>query len=202
MSGRYWTSACLLVLAGCSRGEPPPPGPGAGATTPVPRREQPEGHRALLALLREIEARTPEENLFLGDRLLRDLQAELGALPAGSGPAKIWDLERRIGAEELRLGRNAEALAATSRAVALLPEVRGQIPVVEEKNTIFNLALAYLRLAEATNCVGHHHADSCIFPIQGGGIHVDPEPSRKAIAVLSELLGRWPDHLQSRWLLN
>jgi hypothetical protein len=197
-----FTIACLF-LAGCGEGRgtlPGTAGPGAGSGRPPP--SQPEGHRRLLGLLKEVEARTADENLFLGDKVLRDLNAQLASLPAGAGPEKLWDLERRIGAEDLRLGRNAEAIAHSEKAVALLPRLGGQLPATDETTTIFQLALAYLRLAEAKNCVAHHNTDSCLLPIRGGGVHVDPEPSRKAIEVLTGLLARWPDHLQSRWLLN
>src|SRR5690606_42081221 len=32
-------------------------------------------------------------------------------------------------------------------------------------------ALCYLRLGEQENCIADHNADSCLFPIRGGGVH-------------------------------
>ncbi|HLA57266.1 MAG TPA: FG-GAP-like repeat-containing protein, partial [Puia sp.] len=65
-----------------------------------------------------------------------------------------------------------------------------------------NLAIAYLRLGERTNCISNHSGGSCIFPIQGKGIYVDPTYSQKGIELYKELLRQDPDDLESRWLLN
>jgi hypothetical protein len=32
-------------------------------------------------------------------------------------------------------------------------------------------AMCHLRIGELQNCVGNHNSDSCMFPIQGGGVH-------------------------------
>ncbi len=64
------------------------------------------------------------------------------------------------------------------------------------------LAITYLRLGEQANCVGNHNADSCLLPIQGGGIHVDGRGSSAATAELEALLAAEPDDLVHRWLLN
>ena len=39
-------------------------------------------------------------------------------------------------------------------------------------------ALCYLRMGEQENCLLNHNADSCLFPIQGGGVHVLQRGSR------------------------
>ncbi|QMW01261.1 CRTAC1 family protein [Spirosoma foliorum] len=64
------------------------------------------------------------------------------------------------------------------------------------------LAMAYLRLGEQTNCVAKHSAESCILPIQGSGIHSNQTGSKKAIALYESLLNEYPDDVESRWLLN
>jgi hypothetical protein len=63
-------------------------------------------------------------------------------------------------------------------------------------------AISYLRTAELENCVCGTTADSCLFPIQGGGIHRRPEGSRHAIAELVERLKEKPNDLGAMWLLN
>ncbi len=35
------------------------------------------------------------------------------------------------------------------------------------------LAISYLRLGEQENCLHYHGQDSCLYPIKGGGIHVE-----------------------------
>ncbi|MEI9912129.1 MAG: VCBS repeat-containing protein [Bacteroidota bacterium] len=64
------------------------------------------------------------------------------------------------------------------------------------------LAIAYMRLGERTNCLHNHSAQSCLFPIQSSGVHVDKTGSSNAIEIYEMLLQRNPDDLESRWLLN
>src|SRR5690606_21833671 len=63
-------------------------------------------------------------------------------------------------------------------------------------------ALCHLRLGEQENCLHHHSVDSCILPIQGGGVHVLRQGSEGAVATLQPHLQRYPGDLRARWLLN
>jgi tetratricopeptide (TPR) repeat protein len=65
-----------------------------------------------------------------------------------------------------------------------------------------DLALAYLRQGERTNCISNHAAESCILPVKGMGVHSDPEGSRKAIDIFTNLVALNPGDLESGWLLN
>lgn len=64
------------------------------------------------------------------------------------------------------------------------------------------LALSYLRLGEQENCIINHTAASCLFPLQPAGFHELEEGSRKAISLYTNILGKYSDDLQARWLLN
>ncbi len=64
------------------------------------------------------------------------------------------------------------------------------------------LALAYLRAGERTNCVMNHSPETCVLPIRGAGIHTAQTGSRNAIRVYEELLEKFPDNLEYKWLLN
>lgn len=64
-----------------------------------------------------------------------------------------------------------------------------------------DLAMAYMRLGERSNCVAHHASASCILPIKGMGVHEDRSGSQLAIEVYKEILGKNPADLESRWLL-
>ena len=64
------------------------------------------------------------------------------------------------------------------------------------------LAISYMRLGEQENCVVNHTSQSCLFPIQGTGVHQLQRGSRNAIEIYKSILQRNPDDLQSRWLLN
>lgn len=63
-------------------------------------------------------------------------------------------------------------------------------------------AVAHLRMGEQQNCLANHSPDSCIFPIDGGGIHKIQTGSRQAIAILEEQLQRIPRDRTGAWLLN
>jgi FG-GAP-like repeat/ASPIC and UnbV len=65
-----------------------------------------------------------------------------------------------------------------------------------------DLAIAYMRLGERTNCIHNHGAQSCVFPIKGTGLHTDKTGSSKAIEIYEMLLKGDPGDLESRWLLN
>ena len=64
------------------------------------------------------------------------------------------------------------------------------------------LAIAYLRMGERTNCISNHTNGSCIFPIQGKGVYIDPTYSQKGIGLYEEILNQNSGDLESRWLLN
>jgi tetratricopeptide (TPR) repeat protein len=64
------------------------------------------------------------------------------------------------------------------------------------------LGVAYFRLGEQINCVTARTAASCIFPIEGDGIHHDHIGSKKAIEHFEAVLRNNPDDLETRWLLN
>ncbi|WP_448698298.1 FG-GAP-like repeat-containing protein [Mucilaginibacter sp. AW1-3] len=64
------------------------------------------------------------------------------------------------------------------------------------------LALACMRLGERTNCINHHSAEACILPIQGTGIHVDQNGSKRAIALYQQLLKNNSNDHEALWLLN
>jgi tetratricopeptide (TPR) repeat protein len=64
------------------------------------------------------------------------------------------------------------------------------------------LGVAYMRLGEQVNCIANPTSESCIFPIQGKGIHQDNQGSKNAITYFETVLQSAPDDLETRWLLN
>ncbi|MCS6991745.1 MAG: CRTAC1 family protein [Chitinophagales bacterium] len=64
------------------------------------------------------------------------------------------------------------------------------------------LALGYLRLAEQTNCILNHNDESCVYPISGGGVHINKDPAREAIRRYLQLIQLYPDDHLCVWLLN
>jgi hypothetical protein len=64
------------------------------------------------------------------------------------------------------------------------------------------LGLAHFRLGEINNCVDHHNERSCVFPIEGHGIHRDKKNSEKAVKIWGEILDKHSDNDRVRWMLN
>lgn len=92
-----------------------------------------------------------------------------------------------------QLGRVIEELKGADRSK--LP--KGMLLSVQEL-----LGMAWLRVGEQENCVLHHGAESCLLPITAGGLHSEPEGSRKAIEVFTDILQRHPTDMAAIWLLN
>lgn len=96
----------------------------------------------------------------------------------------------------LEMGREEEAIALLE---ALLTEDSNRSV---QYRVMKDLALAYLRQGERSNCIQGHAAESCILPIKGMGVHTDPLGSRRAIVLYEKLLIENPGNLEFMWLLN
>ena len=74
---------------------------------------------------------------------------------------------------------------------------------LDEKQSILkDMANAYFRWGERTNCIHNHNAESCIYPISDGGVHHDKTGSQNAIEIYKTILANDPGDLESMWLLN
>lgn len=100
------------------------------------------------------------------------------------------------------------ALIAAGRETEAIPLLEEQVSRIRQEGIKgmdrlkVQLALAYLRKGERTNCVMNHSPETCILPIQGAGIHQITTGSANAIRMYEELLKDYPDNLEYRWLLN
>jgi hypothetical protein len=65
-----------------------------------------------------------------------------------------------------------------------------------------DMAIAYMRVGERSNCMLNHNGSSCIFPIKDGGVHTLRTGSSRAIATYETILRAHPDDYESKWLLN
>jgi hypothetical protein len=137
---------------------------------------------------------------FFGLTPLREHEAKYAKLTESTPLETVYAVGYPLGDARLQEGNIAGAIEAYERcrAIAQLAGDRDALLATTRK-----LALARMRQGERANCVSHHNADSCIFPLRGGAIHVDPEGSEMAIALLTEILESLaPDDLDSIWLLN
>jgi len=135
------------------------------------------------------------DNGFSPEAILRSSDSLLNASPANKDVMKI---KYRKAIALLQLGQE-------QKSIDVFQDMLINTPVSDsgqQKFLMKDLAMAYLRLGERTNCVHHHSAESCIFPISMAGVHQDKTGSQKAIELYKQLLTDDPADLESRWLLN
>jgi hypothetical protein len=158
------------------------------------------GSLKMARLLEELRDRIPEDNPALGDARLRRLREQLPQ--ASINTRKRARLLRQIGVQELKLGNNSEAAELLQQSYQLGLDLDPALPAAEISATLFQLSLAHLRLGEVQNCAESHTSQSCLFPIEGAGVHRLPLGSTLAIEHLLLLLDRDPGNLPARWILN
>ena len=118
-------------------------------------------------------------------------------------------LMNRIACGELMMGGNLAAIQQLESAINLSYDAEPSLRpnevapfrrlVIELKT---NLIRAWLRVAEAENCINCRNGEACVFPIQGGGIHSSKDGAKAAIALIKSRLEEDPKDLQMKWLLN
>ncbi len=77
------------------------------------------------------------------------------------------------------------------------PEFASDKPYFEEI-----LGMANLRSGEVDNCLHHHNAETCIFPLSRAAQHRQTAGAEKSIEYFKRHLAQKPDNLEVRWLLN
>ena len=171
----------------------------------------PGSHQRMLTLLKRIADQTAETNNYIGEGMARQLRRHLANLPVNASDLNRWRIHTELGEAELRLGNEAAAIDQLTQAGKLLPQLKGQLSPLMANHTLFRLGVAYLRQGETQNCCPNYigmqsNPDSCILPLQDGGIHTQQEGSLQAITYLTEVLENTtpelPIHLEARWLLN
>lgn len=192
-------SSCLaLFVSGCGRGEPQSATSASRSTSSEPESES---HQQMIQLLAKIERRVDLDNPFLGKARVEGLRNQLRSLPSRVVPQRI-QLLQAIGTNEFRLGDLEQGIASLTEAHEMAIRAGNSIPPVALNGIEFTLGVAWLRYGEIQNCVESHTIDSCLMPIQGEGIHRRQEGSTNAIKYFESVLGRVPDQLATRWLLN
>ena len=161
--------------------------------------KQPESTRRMAALLQQITRDAdPMRNPFRST----DQVASLRALIARTtDQEKLFHYKVDLAQQILQTGQADEALKINEEVVRqwrqYAPQDNKFLP-----QFLTTSALCYLRMGEQENCLINHNADSCLFPIQGGGVHQLQRGSRGALVLLTELLEKYPGDLRARWLLN
>ncbi len=133
-------------------------------------------------------------NTLRADMIRKKLQTETDA-------NKRFTLYFQYCIESLNAGNTEEAISVLQQVQQAMHIPAENFP--PQYKPLFDLlAIAYMRKGELENCAGNHTPQSCIIPIQGGGLHKLPAGSEAAIKVYTQILKQFPDDLQSRYLLN
>jgi tetratricopeptide (TPR) repeat protein len=96
-------------------------------------------------------------------------------------------------------------LGEEQKAIDIYQDLLNKMPhgnLDQRQSVMKDMANAYFRMGERANCIHHHNAESCIYPISNGGMHHDKTGSEKAIEIYKALLSDNPGDLESRWLMN
>ena len=177
--------------AGCRRSEP--------VALPALGDDATEKERWLRRIHDGIDARP---HYFLSRALLERFRADLERARAAGDPLAIVPAHLWYGSYLMFHGRNEESIAELEGTLRELDEHPELFAPSTRSEVQYRLAVAWFRLAERRNCVAYHNAQSCIFPLRGGAVHVEKEGAARAAEVLLDLLGRDPAYDEARWLLN
>lgn len=176
---------CAFSFAGCSK----------SGQEPASQTAATEGKQNMKDILAQIHKKLDSpQNGYASETKLAYCDS-LYAL--AKDPATQLDLMTKRAHFLLELGREKESVETYEQ---LIKQVGND--TASRKKILPMLGLAYMRLAERTNCITGHNADACIMPIQGNGIHQDKAPARKAVEVFETALNEDPNDMDSRWLLN
>jgi hypothetical protein len=128
------------------------------------------------------------------------MQAALDRVPSGAPDAKVhvFRLNLIIGSLLMYEGRFGEA--ARSYEAVLKAEPTGSELVRANLEAL--IGVAELRRGETENCVACRNEASCIFPLAPEAVHRRPSGSRAAVRRFNAYLGKRPEDLGVRWLLN
>jgi len=167
----------------------------SGAAGQASGADQTAEMAATLAL--SAAALDPATNTNINARRVAWLQAQ----PRPADPQQALVREFDLGNELLRAGEPLEAIGRLENVRAALGSADLASNEALQDVTLL-LAVAWLRLGEQENCALDHNLDSCLLPIQGGGVHALDRGSRGAVRELERYLRAVPDDVIARWLLN
>lgn len=118
-------------------------------------------------------------------------------------PEDIINWETKYCFELLNAGNVDECIKTATAMVNKYPG--GGEAALSDPNfkKVFDLlAVAYLRMGENDNCIANHNSASCIVPLQPKAFHKNTKGSLTAIEFYNQILRKYPDDYQSKWLMN
>ena len=161
---------------------------------------QPASTRKMALLIHQVyRSADPMRNSIRSTEQLPILRSALAVAPPGQ---QRIDLQYQIAMHTLHSGLAEEAVAEFERVERIMREENQPLDARNLPTLLTWKALCQLRMAEQENCLLHHNAESCVFPVAGGGVHQLQRGSRAGVDTLTGLLRQYPGDLRARWLLN
>lgn len=153
---------------------------------------KPPSQPNIAELLQQLKKRNySPQNVFSSDARLAASDSTLMT----ESPSYDVELQSKKALFELQEGHEQQAVDIYNN-ISKLPRY------MNPTDELPGQAIAFMRLGERTNCMLNHSGSSCIFPIEGAGVHQVQTGSQKAIETLEKILAKDPGDAQSRWLLN
>jgi len=145
------------------------------------------------------------DNQYFGQGPMLEIERALET--AEFPPEERFVLLMRLTGLKLQQGDPAGGARLIDEAIALIEQPAQRSPEGSKLREALAVAhraraVAQLRLAEAANCVEHHTDESCLFPITGSGVHINRDPSQRALLSLNYYLTANGEDLAARWLFN
>jgi hypothetical protein len=123
-------------------------------------------------------------------------------IKSGLRPADEVLVAEQVAQEQLQAGDSAGAID-TLEALRNKADLNSILQSARFYHAFHQtLGMAYLRLGEQENCAAMHGQKSCIFPVQGSGVHTLTRGAKGAVREFTTLLGKDGQDYESRWLLN
>ena len=162
--------------------------------------KQGPGTVRMIGRLQEILRTTdPRDTIFMNSDMLPLLERARVVLTNAQDQLEV---RFRYAAQLLRAGRSADAMKEFDALPAFMKANQFRITPDQTIALMTERGMAALRLGEQENCLLNHNGDSCLFPIQGGGVHQLQRGAREAMATFDKVLEYNPTNLTARWLLN
>ncbi|MCF0060661.1 CRTAC1 family protein [Dyadobacter chenwenxiniae] len=172
----------------------------AGGVMAMSLCKKPSSEEKMLQLLQDSKARVFNyQNNFSPEAQLAYLDSCIKTIPE-TEQGQLFKLNHFKANVLVQLGNAKEAITILKKLERDPNPIYRHIGIIRRVKD--DLAVAYLRLGEQTNCITNHSIDACILPIKNGGVHRDMGGSKGTIGIYKRLLAERPDDLEALWLLN
>jgi hypothetical protein len=166
----------------------------------APVKPQPPSTLRMVERLAGLEAAaTPFAHRFLTSKAIEVLRSKIAL---SVQPSELLPLKGRLAEALLNDGQSEAALAEFDDYERVAARSGVPITAAIQAKLLLLKAVCQLRIGEQENCLLNHNAESCLFPIHGGGIHQIQRGSRGAVTLLEQLLEHDPARFDAGWLLN